>query len=143
MARIKLEVPEKFIFSTQIDVRISDINYGGHLGNDSVLSIIHEARMRFLRSVGFSETDIGDNCGLIMGDAAIVFKAEAFYGDKLEIKIAIQDMAALGFDMFYLITKVDSGQETCRAKTGMVFFDYASKKVRKAPEQFLSAVRQA
>ena len=140
MARIKLEKPEKFVFSTEIDVRISDINYGGHLGNDAVLSIIHEARMRFLKSMGFSETDISDNCGLIMGDAAIVFKAEVFYGDRLEVKIEVQDMGPFGFDIFYLITKVSSGEETCRAKTGMIFFDYTTKKVRKAPEAFLSSI---
>jgi len=140
MARIKLEKPEKFVFNTEIDVRISDINYGGHLGNDAVLSIIHEARMRFLKSMGFSETDIGDNCGLIMGDAVIVFKAETFYGDRLKVEIAVQDIVAFSFDIFYLITKVSSGEETCRAKTGMVFFDYTAKKVRKAPGAFISSV---
>jgi len=140
MARIKLEKPENFVFSTEIDVRISDINYGGHLGNDAVLSIIHEARMRFLKSMGFSETDVSDGCGLIMGDAAIVFKAESFYGDKLKVDVAVQDMSTFGFDIFYLITKVPTGEETCRAKTGMVFFDYAAKKVRKAPEKFTQSV---
>jgi len=139
MARIKLELPEKFVFTTHIDVRISDINYGGHLGNDAVLSIIHEARMRFLKSMGFSEMNIG-GCGLIMGDVSIVFKAETFYGEKLEIKIALQDMAAVGFDIFYLITNLSTGRETCRAKTGMVFFDYTLKKICKAPELFLSAI---
>lgn len=140
MGRIKLEKPEKFVFSTEIDVRISDINYGGHLGNAAVLSVIHEARMRFLKSMGFSETDVSDNCGLIMGDAAIVFKAEAFYGDRLRVDIAVQDMSALGFDIFYLMTKVPTGEETIRAKTGMVFFDYAAKKVRRGPERFSQSV---
>ncbi|MCU0364969.1 MAG: hypothetical protein MUE93_04775 [Ignavibacteriaceae bacterium] len=40
MPRIKIETPDKFIFSTEIPIRITDINYGGHLGNDSLLSII-------------------------------------------------------------------------------------------------------
>ena len=48
MPRIKLELPEKLVFSTEIPVRITDINYGGHLGNDSILSIVQEARVRFL-----------------------------------------------------------------------------------------------
>jgi len=46
MARIKIEIPDKFIYKTEIPIRITDINYGGHLGNDSLLSIIHEARVR-------------------------------------------------------------------------------------------------
>ncbi len=55
MSRIKIEMPEKFIYKTEIPVRITDINYGGHLGNDSLLSIIHEARVRFLKHLEYSE----------------------------------------------------------------------------------------
>lgn len=39
MIRVKIELPEKFIIVTEIPLKISDINYRGHLGNDSVLSI--------------------------------------------------------------------------------------------------------
>ncbi len=37
MARINIELPDKFIYSTEIPIRITDINYGGHLAHDSVL----------------------------------------------------------------------------------------------------------
>lgn len=43
MARVKIELPEKFIFKTEIPIRIDDINYGGHLGNDTVLFTYYEA----------------------------------------------------------------------------------------------------
>ena len=46
MARIKLEMPEQFMGSFQVPVRITDINYGNHLGNDAFVSILHEARMQ-------------------------------------------------------------------------------------------------
>ena len=90
MARIKLILPEKFNFSTLIDVRITDINYGGHLGNDSVLGIIHEARVRLLADKGFSEGDI-DGVGILMMDAVINFPSEGFYGDKLRIDVAVDE----------------------------------------------------
>jgi acyl-CoA thioesterase FadM len=80
MARIKIELPEVFPFNCQIPVRITDINYGGHAGNDTVLSIIHEARMQFLQSMGYSEMEFG-GVGMIMSDVAIEFKNELFYGD--------------------------------------------------------------
>ena len=60
MARVKLALPESFSFETDIKVRISDINYGGHLGNDSVMSLIHEARLRFLEKYGYTELNV---CG--------------------------------------------------------------------------------
>ncbi len=59
MARVKLDLPDAFEFTTEIQVRIGDINYGGHLGNDTVLSLIHEARVRFLQKYNFREANIG------------------------------------------------------------------------------------
>ena len=37
MGRVKLELPETFSFSTELTVRVTDLNYGGHLGNADTL----------------------------------------------------------------------------------------------------------
>ena len=34
LARVKLTLPDAWQFDTTVTVRIGDINYGGHLGND-------------------------------------------------------------------------------------------------------------
>jgi len=34
MQRIKIDLPEFFSFTTPIKIRITDLNYGGHVGND-------------------------------------------------------------------------------------------------------------
>lgn len=135
MARIKLGLPEKFHFSTDISVRIGDINYGGHLGNDAVLSIIHEARMRFLKNLGFSELDCGGP-GLIMSDAAIVFKSESFYGDIISVSVGVDEFNPMGCDIYYQLLNKENGKEIARAKTGIVFFDYEKRKPEKVPEKF-------
>lgn len=134
MPRIKIPLPAEFVFSTDIPVRITDVNYGGHLGNDSVLAIIHEARLRCLKNFGFSELDV-DGVGLIMADAAIAFKSEAFHGDTLTVKVAADDFSRRGCDLIYAITAQD-GREVARAKTGMVFFDYETRKTQSVPEAF-------
>jgi acyl-CoA thioesterase FadM len=72
MARIKIHLPDKFPFSVSIPIRITDINYGGHVGNDTVLSLIHEARVQFLQHHGYKELEIED-IGLIMSDVGIEF----------------------------------------------------------------------
>jgi len=135
MARIKLDLPEKFDFSTEIAVHISDINYGGHLGHDSVLSLTHEARLRLLRKYNFTEIDI-DGSGLIISDVAIVYKSEAFYGETLKIEVATSDFSKYGCDFIYKITEKETGREIARAKTGIVFFDYENRKVAPVPEKF-------
>ncbi|MFQ5864180.1 MAG: acyl-CoA thioesterase [bacterium] len=128
-------MPRIFPFSTEIKVRISDINYGGHLGNDTVLSLMHEARARLLQEHGFSELNI-EGLGLIMIDSAIVYKSESFYGEILKIDVAIENFDKYGCDFIYRITKKDTGKEVARAKTGMVFFDYEIRKLAEVPKIF-------
>ena len=136
MPRTKLILPEKIHFSTKIDVRISDINYGGHLGNDSVLSLIHEARVRFLASNGFSEKDIG-GVGIIMADTIIVYSSEGFYGDQIQIDVAIDDITNTGCDIYYRLTNLGLKNEIAKAKTGIAFYDYEKKKISRIPKIFL------
>ena len=104
MSRIKIDLPDSFSFTAVIPIRITDINYGNHVGNDAVLSIIHEARMQFLSKHGYTELNLED-VGLIMTNVGIEFKKEMFYGDTIEIKIAATDFTAVGFDLYYLLEK--------------------------------------
>ncbi len=139
MPRVKLKFPEQqSLFFTKIPLRVSDMNYGNHLGNDKVLSLVHEARVQFLHALGCTEMDIG-GCGLIMSDAIVVFKNEGFYGDVLYIHIYIGEINAHSFDLFYKLVKEkdDIVVPVAEVKTGMVCFDYKVRRVCSIPEIFL------
>ncbi|MEA3240389.1 MAG: thioesterase family protein [Pseudomonadota bacterium] len=139
MVRIKINLPEKFIFSTEIKPRITEMNYGGHLGNDALLAIVHEARARFLTAHQWSEMDIG-GCSLIMVDAALMYLAEVFYGDTLHIEVAVADMSRSGCDFVFRLATGENGREVARVKTGIVFFDYQKRKVVRMPEVFRNLI---
>jgi acyl-CoA thioester hydrolase len=139
MPRITLDLPESFSFSTTIPLRITDINYGNHLGNDAVLGLVHEARLRFLVSLGFTEIDIA-GCGIIMTDAAIVFKSQGTYGQTVCIEIALDDPGPLGCDFLYKLTDAETGKEIARVKTGIVFFDYSNNRLVRMPDAFKKLV---
>ncbi len=139
MARVTLELPEQFCFQTELDVLISHINYGGHVGNDAVLSLVHEARLRFFKSLGYTELDI-EGYGIILADAVIVFRAEGFHGNRVRIDVALTDFSQRGCDMMYRLVELDQGRELARAKTGIVFFDYQQRKVADIPAPFLAKV---
>lgn len=139
MARVTLELPQTFPFETTVPVRISDINYGNHLGNDSVLSLIHEARVRFLKQYHFAELDI-DGVGVIISDVVIVYKSQAFYGDVLLLQVGVGDFSRHGCDFYYRLVNRDSGREVARAKTGIVFYDYRRGKIAAVPESFRRAL---
>ena len=135
MQRIKIDLPEKFIYSTEISVRISDINYGGHLGNDSVLSILQEARIRFLSKYNFSEKNV-DGFGIIMIDAAVQYKSQGFYGDVLIIELGVDSFSRVSCDFVYRVTNKETAKEIARAKTGIAFFDYQNNKLVSVPQKF-------
>ncbi len=139
MARIKLDIPNRFDFSTELSVRASDVNYGGHLGNDSMLSLLNEARIRFFKSHGFTEKDSDGEQGIIMSDVAIVYKAQAFHGDRLLIDVAVSEMRRIGCDLFYRVALMESSREVALAKTGLVFFDYSSNRIARMPEKLQRA----
>ena len=135
MGRIRIQLPKKFPFHTDLGIRISDINYGNHLGNDAVLRLLHEARVRYLQQYGFTETDIC-GVGLMIADAAVVYKSQGYYGDPLRIEITTAEPGRYGCDLYYRITNQATGKEVARATTGIVFFDYASNKLAELPEEF-------
>ena len=136
MARIKLEIPGQIIASFNIPIRIADINYGNHVGNDAFVSIIHEARMQWLNQYGYTELKI-EGIGLIMSNLAIEFKNESFYGDTVDVKIGAGEISRVGFELYYQLFAIRNDETIllANAKTDMVCYDYDAKKVAAIPEK--------
>jgi acyl-CoA thioester hydrolase len=146
MPRTKLILPEHFSFTTEVPIRITDLNYGGHVGNDSILSLIHEVREQFLRSHGYTELDL-HGIGLIMADVTIEYRSELFYGDILRAAVAASDFYRVGFDLYYkLEKKLPAAQPDAppkwvpvsNARTGMVCYDYSAKKMAAVPKEVMN-----
>jgi acyl-CoA thioester hydrolase len=140
MARIRISVPESFSFSTVIPIRITDLNYGGHVGNDSILSLIHESRVQYLKHFEFTELDFAGT-SLIMSDVAIEFRSEVFYGNSLKVMVTAGEFSRAGFDIFYQMMNSENNKLVVVAKTGMVCFDYSGRKVTAVPELAISKLQ--
>jgi acyl-CoA thioester hydrolase len=136
MPRLKIELPHRLLTSVSIPVRITDINYGNHLGNDSVVSIIHEARVQFLKHHGFTELNIAGTA-LIMSELQVEYKNESFYNDVLEINLFCGEISGVSFELFYEMSVKRNANPIiiALAKTGMVCYDYTIKKVMAVPEE--------
>lgn len=143
MARIKIDLPGKFCFVTKIPVRITDINFGGHVGNDTILSIVHETRAQFFKYCGYDELNFG-GVGTIMSDVAIEYKNQTYYGDEIVSSIAMGEITKVAFDLFYKLEKKSSNGglvPVALAKTWMVCYDYDKKKVANIPEEALNKIK--
>ena len=135
MTLVRLELPDAFTFETTMTVRVSDINYGNHLGNDRMVSMLHEARLRFLLEHGFSELNVG-GIGILVSDLVVNFTAEAFVAEKLTFRVGLTDFNKYGCDFIYQVVNHDQDKVIAKAKTGIVFFDYDERKISRIPQVF-------
>ena len=135
MSRVKLTLPEQIIFSTQLTVRVTDINYGAHLANDSVLSLMHEARYRMFNSWGYKSDLEIDGFGTIQLDTAIQYKGEGFHGDQIDVNLFVGDVGSRSFEIYYELKCED--RIIALGKTGLAFFDYEASKMVTIPAPFL------
>ncbi len=142
MERIKIHLPETFSFSTKIIIRITDINYGGHVGNDTFLSLAHEARQQFLQHHGYEELNI-KGYGLIIADAGIEYKHELKHKDEIIISVAAANFDKVSFDLFYKIELIKNEEKILagKIKTGMILFDYTNNKKISLPEEIISKLK--
>lgn len=139
MPRIQIELPEHFPFSTDIPLYLSHMNYGGHLDNALLLSVVSEARARFLKSIGYTEVNI-EGISIIVADAALQYRSEAFHGEVMVVRMTVAEFSKCGCDLLWRMNEQSSGREVARGKTGIVFFDYATRKVMPVPENFRTRV---
>ena len=137
MPRIKIDLPEYFSFSTELPIYIGHINYGHHLDNSALISLVSEARVRFFKTLGYSELDV-EGVGIVVADVAAQYRSEAFYGEVLVIEMAANDFSKYGCDLVWRLSDQASGREVARGKHGIIFFDYTVRKPAPVPPAFIA-----
>lgn len=141
MSRLELNIPEVEIYSTQIQVRIGDINFAGHLAHDAILSLVHQIRAEFFFKNGWTEVNV-EGKGIVVSDVGIVYKSEAFFPDVLFAKMFVDDISKKSLDFYYQLFHSETKKEVAIAKTGIVFFDYSIRKACSIPDSFLLALKK-
>jgi 4-hydroxybenzoyl-CoA thioesterase len=141
MARIQIELPAQLPFSTEITLYLSHMNYGGHLDNALLLTIVSEARARFFKSLGYTELDV-EGVGIIVSDAALQYRSEAFHGEVMVVRMGAAEFGSKGCDLLWCMNEKTTGREVARGKTGIVFFDYTTRKIAPVPDNFRLRLEQ-
>jgi acyl-CoA thioester hydrolase len=142
LARIKINIPNTpALYEGCLDVRVGDLNYGDHVGNDRYLLYAHEIRMRYLTKIKQTEKNFfGES--IIMNDSACQYRGEAFFGDQLNYQLWAEDYQSFGLDLIYRIYHIERG-DIAYIKTGIVFYDYKKKKLTPAPENLEERINSA
>ncbi len=142
MPRIKLRPLAAYSFESTHQVRVTDVNYGGHLANHALAGLLHQARLELLSALGLSEMDLGDgHTGLIMIDIVISFAAEGFMQDKLTILSAFTEVKRGTFRLCHEVRR--GGDRLALAETGFAGYDYSAHKLAPLPPAFTAKARAA
>ncbi len=128
------------MFSTTLSVNIDHINYGNHLGHDQLITLMHEARLRFFDRLGQSEFDFY-GISLIMKSLAVNYRQEAFRGDKLTFALTIHEVRGSAFSLHYDIRNA-LGEAIADAEVVLVGFDYGNRRVARLPDLCRQALMQ-
>jgi len=142
MTRVVFTLPDRFVFSTDIQIYISHVNQGGHLDNAQLLSLVSEARVRFFQWLGYTEAEVG-GLSIVVGDIVAQYLSEGYHGETMHVEMVPADFNKYGFDLVFRMTERTRGREVARGKVGIVFIDKISRKVAAMSPAIVERLRAA
>ena len=123
---------DKVDFKINLSVRISDINYGGHLGHAELIKITHQARLKFLSAYALKESNL-NRAGIIVKHLIVDYKGEAFFEDLLTISIKISEITKTSCTFFYKIDK-DINKPVATVQELVLFMNYEKRRLVRVPQ---------
>lgn len=124
------------MFEIDYKVTVSDINYGGHMGNERALLLFQEARINLFKALGGDEMNVIDGIGTIQKDAHVYYKGEVYMGEKLKVRIVRVELKKASIDFFYQVAN-ENGDIVIEGSTLIVGFNYVLKKSRNFLKNYL------
>ena len=141
MSRVTISLPDHFSYATEIPLMVDHINSGNHLGNDSLITLINEARARYTRHCGLLEYDRQTGLMMVNADLAMVYHSEGRYGEVMVIEVAASDFHRCGYDLVYRVADKASGRAIASAKTAHILIDAESGKTLPEPAGYFDSLR--
>jgi len=141
MPRVTLVEQPHYKHRHVLTVRATDINYAGHLSNEALLALVHEARANFLKELGFNTiVDRQQPVGLIIADLAVNFKTEAFAHQQVIIESQIGEIGTKSFRLFHRIRRKE--QLIALVEAGMIAFSYRERKSVSLQPEFMTRLKE-
>ncbi|MCG6657716.1 acyl-CoA thioesterase [Halomonas campisalis] len=125
MERIRLEFPAQAVIHRHpLTMRITDMNYGRHLGHDTLVSLLHEARIQAFGALGLSEWDMG-GFPSVVADLAVQYQSEARWPDALVVETAIPSPQGKSLVVYHRVCHAEGGKPVATARLNVVLVDPA------------------
>ena len=142
ISKLKFE-NDNILFEYETNILVSHLNYGNHLGYDSVLSLLQDSRMHWLKKHNLSELSINENTGWMVSEVNVSYKSVGCFGDKLKISLYITDISKRFLTIVYCIHNKTSERQLAIATTKHVFFDFSLEKLSKFPDNLKAIIHRS
>ena len=131
-----------FAFTYRLEVRFRDCDAQGHVNHAVFFTYLEQCRLMFWRDLtgGLSSP----HARVIVARAECDYRAPAFFGDALEVRLNVGDIGGSSFHLAYEIVNLTSGRRLAEARTVMVTYDYSAGRsvpIPPQPREVLERVR--
>lgn len=131
-----------FVFETVMRVRSAETDFSGHLTMDALVSLLSEARCRYLHSKGADEY-ITKTQGVVITHTTARFVSLAKNREELLIEVGAKNFHEKGGDFYFRVTRMYDGSEVSRAVMGFIVYDYEQRKEVVLNENFKDTLSMA
>ena len=117
-----------WLIRVRVQVRFRDCDPYGHVNNAVYLTYLENARFALWRAQ--------DVRGVILARAEVDFRAQATYGDELEVRVRLEGLGRSSFRYDYEVVDLTTQRVVLHAKTVQVHFDYDTQTPVEMSEAF-------
>lgn len=143
MERVTLDFPAAAVIHRHsLTVRVTDMNYGQHLGHDTLVSLLHEARAQAFAALDIPESDM-HGYPSVVADLAVQYQHQARWPDALVIETAVPEPQGKALTVYQRISNVKSQKVVATARVNQLLLDMATGRPVDVPEQVKQALAQA
>ena len=118
-------------YTHRLSVRFRDCDAMGHVNHAVYFTYLEQCRLTFWRDL----TGKGaPGTRVIVARAECDYKAPAFFGDELDVRVKVSAIGRSSFGLAYEIVHVEKGHLVATGRTVMVSYDYAAGKSTPLPD---------
>jgi acyl-CoA thioesterase FadM len=142
MQKIKIEIPDKILFTYQFLITKEDINIANHMGNERVLNMANDIREKMFMHLDCMSIlhDTENTQGIVIANHTINYKNEGFLNDEITCQTGITNITECSFDLIFNFIKQD-GRTLAVLRSGCVYYNFNLRKIRPLPEDFLDKIK--
>ena len=124
----------------RFDVRFRDCDPMGHVNHTVFLTYAEEGRNAFWRELTGSPRPPARD---IVARAECDYRAPAYFGDQIEVRLRVGDIGRSSFTFVYEIVNPRTDERLADVKTVMVVFDYEAGKPAPIPPDMRAVLESA